>query len=441
MRAFICLFLTILLPAIIPNDDDTANNQNEIILKPAAGDVLMTEIIQNAVDKCAEKGGGTVRLTSGTYRSGTIELKSNLTIKLDKEVILKGSDKYSDYKNDAFFFGKDLSGVTIEGDGIIDGVDCYNPKGEEGFRGPHCIKLINCRNIKLEGFTIKNSANWAINCRQCSRGIVANVTIRGGHDGLHTRFCDSFKVTGCDFRTGDDAFAGNDNRDFDISACFVNTSCNGFRLGCLNLTVTHCRLWGPGETPHKIQKRNNMLSAFVHFSPDDENPTMQSGNWTIEDIWVQNVDNFFMYNHENGLWQTGQPFTSVTFDAIRASDLLNAFYIVGDSVQSFNMSLKNSSFSYRKGEVKKNDVFEGAKLKSDEFFYANSFNTISLENVTFEKRDSSVIMKAEYGKEVNLHEVGFIKLSESNPLIFNNISEVMHNSYYIGNYDTLYMIK
>jgi hypothetical protein len=401
---------------------------------------VMTDSIQFAIDKCAASGGGVVRLIEGTFICGGIQLKSKVTLHLSKGVILQGSDKYSDYKNDAFIFGKDLTGVTIEGEGIIDGVDCYNPKGEEGFRGPHCIKLINCSDIKLEGITIINSANWAINCRYCSGGIVTNVTIRGGHDGLHTRFCDNFKVKGCDFRTGDDAFAGNDNRNFDISACFVNTSCNGFRLGCMNLTVSHCRIWGPGESVHKIQNRNNMLSAFVHFSPKDENPVLQSGNWTIEDIWVQNVDNFFIYNFENGLWQTGQPFTSVTFDGIRAYDILNAFYIRGDSAQNFNMNLKNSSFAYRRGEVKKNDVFEGVKLKSGEFFYANSFNSISLENVTFEKGDYSALLKAENGKELSLYNVGFIWLSVDKPFIFNRITDIKKNIYYNSNYDPLFEI-
>jgi hypothetical protein len=416
-----------LLTAIIPYDQNTVIDQIVIILSPSAGDSLMTDVIQKAVDQCAAKGGGTVRLTSGTYRSGTIELKSKVKIKFDKEVFLYGSHKYSDYANDAFFYGKDLSGVTIEGSGIIDGVDCFNPDGEEGFRGPHCIKLINCREIKLEDFTIKNSANWAINCRYCSFGIITNVTIRGGHDGLHTRFCDNFTVKGCDFRTGDDTFAGNDNRNFEISHCLVNTSCNGFRLGCMNLTVKHCTLWGPGESMHKIQKRNNMLAAFVHFSPKDEHPQLQSGNWTIEDITVKDIDNFFMYNYDNGLWQTGQPFTSVTFNDIRASGILDAFYIQGDSVQNFNMKLKNSTFSYRNGEVKNNNVFEGVKLKSGEFFFANSFNSISLENVTLEKRDSSVLLKAENGKKISLDNVGFICLSASNPFILNSITEVKNN--------------
>jgi polygalacturonase len=219
----------------------------EVVLKPD-GKELVTDSIQAAIYKCDREGGGVVHFTEGIYLSGTLQLKNNIVLQLDKGVVLRGSNKYENYKNDAFIYGKDLSDFSIQGKGIIDGVDCYNPKGEEGFRGPHCIRLINCRNFALTGFTITNSANWAINCRYCSHATIDIISIRGGHDGLHTRFCDNFRVNGCDFRTGDDAFAGNDNRDFVVTNCNVNTSCNGFRIGCLNLKVNHCRLWGPEFT-------------------------------------------------------------------------------------------------------------------------------------------------------------------------------------------------
>jgi hypothetical protein len=267
---------------------------------------------------------------AGKFLSGSLRLKSNVRLQLHKGAVLQGSDKYSDYENDAFIYGKDLTNIAIEGAGIIDGVDCYNPKGEEGFRGPHCIRLINCKNIILTGLTIKNSANWAINCRYSSFGTVKNVTILGGHDGLHTRFCSNFTVTGCDFRTGDDAFAGNDNLNFVITDCKINTSCNGFRMGCVDLTVKRCKFWGPGEYIHKIQKRSNMLAAFVHFSPKDERSVLKSGNWLIRDISIENVDHVYNYNFEKGLWQTGQPVTEVRFEHVKATGILSSFNIIGD---------------------------------------------------------------------------------------------------------------
>jgi hypothetical protein len=392
----------------------------EVVLKPE-GSSLMTEIIQKAIDSCEKSGGGIVRFLKGTYYSGTILLKSNVTLQLDKGVLIKGSDKYPDYRNDAFLYGRDLTGISIIGEGIIDGVDCYNPKGEEGFRGPHCIRLINCKRIKLEGFTIKNSANWAVNCRHCSEGNVINVTILGGHDGLHTRFCDHFTVTGCDFRTGDDAFAGNDNKDFLITSCSINTSCNGFRMGCLNLTVQKCRLWGPGEYMHKIQKRNNMLSAFVHFSPKDENPVLQSGNWIIKEVTVENVDQFYMYNFRNGLWQTGQPVSSVNFENVKASGLLGAFYIEGDTGRLFKLRILNSSFAVRENTQIRSEKFEGAKLQSSEFFHAEKFDRISLERVTFIKHEESPLISFESGNEIIIKRLTCKTGSDSPPYTYSNI--------------------
>jgi hypothetical protein len=320
------LLVAALIPFISLSMQYISPNKTQILIKQGQSG-LMTRTIQKAIDSCAATGGGEVLFSPGTYLTGGIHLKSNVTLNLEKGAILVGSDKYADYENDAFVFGKDLSDIAIKGEGIIDGVDCYNPGGEEGFRGPHCIRLINCKSIVLSGFTIKNSANWAINCRYCSFAKVETVSIRGGHDGLHTSFCSNFTVTGCDFRTGDVSFAGNDNRNFIVTDCMINTSCNGFRMGCLNLTVKHCKFWGPGEYVHKIQKRNNMLTAFVHFSPSDENPKLQSGNWLIKDVIIENVDHFYMYNYENGLWQTGQPVTGVRFEGVTATGILSAFYI------------------------------------------------------------------------------------------------------------------
>jgi hypothetical protein len=395
----------------------------EIVLMPL-GTELMTAKINEAITKCSAERGGTVRLSPGTYYTGTVQLKSNITLVIEKGAIIRGSDKYSDYSQDAFFFGKGLNAISIKGEGIIDGVDCFNPRGEEGFRGPHCIRLINCKDIRLEGFTIKNSANWAINCRYCSFGNVTNVTILGGHDGLHTRFCDNFTVKGCNFRTGDDAFAGNDNQDFFISDCQINTSCNGFRMGCLNLTVQGCRLWGPGEYMHKIQKRNNMLTAFVHFSPKDEKPKLQSGNWIIKDVTVENVDHFYMYNYNNGLWQTGQPATSVSFEKIRAKGILNAFYISGDTGRLFNMILKDCEFSFRDGSEYGGESFEGAKLSSADFFCAKNFNQISLINVSLRKQNSPILLSCESGNRIALKKVKFYSGSSLTPYKFEKIRTI-----------------
>jgi len=406
-------------------------NKIKVVLLPGQNE-LMTQEIQSAIDSCAKAGGGTVVFSTGTYISGTIQLKSYVSLQFEKGAILQGSDKYNDYENDAFIYGNELTDIAIYGEGIIDGVNCVNYNGEEGFRGPHCIRLIKCNNITFKDFTIINSANWAINCRYCSNGSVEKVSIRGGHDGLHTRFCNNFNISGCDFRTGDDAIAGNDNRDFIINECKINTSCNGFRIGCFNLTVKNCKLWGPGESVHKIQKRNNMLAAFVYFSPKDENPTLVSGNWLIENVTVDNVDHFFVYNFKDGLWQTGQPLTDVKFDKITATGIFAAFNISGDQDKKFKMKVENSSFGFREGAQYKGDLFEDSKLLSPDFFNALNFDKIELKNITLSKKTTSPILNCLSGNKLKLEQVRFVTDNNTVPIKIENLKKLQKNRIFIN---------
>ncbi len=407
------------------------SGKTEIILSPDNSGI-MTNKIQSGIDSCAKLGGGTVVFSPGTYISGTIQLKCHVTLQFEKGAILQGSEDYSNYHDDAFIYGDQLSDISICGEGIIDGVDCYNPNGEEGFRGPHCIRLINCKNISFKDFMIKNSANWAFNLRNCSFGKVEKVSIRGGHDGLHTRFCSNFKVNDCDFRTGDDAFAGNDNRDFIVTNCKINTSCNGFRIGCYNLTVRHCQLWGPGESIHKIQKRNNMLAAFVHFSPKDDHAELVSGNWLIEDVTIDQVDHIYVYNYLEGLWQMGQPVSNLVFKNVKAKGVLGAFNIIGDQELKFNMKIEDSSFEFREGTHYEGDMFEGVKLLSPAFFNAMNFDKIELINVTFNKKTNLPVINCKSGNLLKLEQVSFITGNSSFPYTIDKVNKLQEDRVFIN---------
>ena len=56
-----------------------------------------THAIQSAIDACAAKGGGTVRLASGTFLTGPIVLKSHITLEVDAGATLLGSQDKADY--------------------------------------------------------------------------------------------------------------------------------------------------------------------------------------------------------------------------------------------------------------------------------------------------------------------------------------------------------
>lgn len=402
--------LAIALISLIPCGCSPGNSASPSIEVKSLRNTLMTDLIQNAIDSLAGLGVGVVVFSADTFLTGGLVMRSGITLKLQAGTVLQGSENYLDYGSgkwrEGLIVGDSLENISIIGAGIIDGVNCKNPKGEEGFRGPHAIRLTNCRNIRLENFSIIRSGNWAINCRHVVGGFVKNVKISGGHDGLHTRFCSDFIVEDCDFRTGDDCFAGNDNTNFVIKNCKINTSCNGFRIGVDNLEIRDCVIWGPGEYAHLSQNRNNMLSAFVHFSPKDENPKRSSGNWKISNLTVNEVDVFFDYNFKDGLWQTGQPLTSVSMNNVEATNLKKSFLIRGDSLKQFSLSVSNSSFTQRDGSAIESEyVFEGAKNISPAFFNVSNFDSLSITNTKFETKTGGATAFLSKGKFALLKQI------------------------------------
>ena len=64
----------------------------------AKGDGLTNDApaINKAIEACNANGGGTVFLPSGMYASGSIHLKSNVTIALDKGAVLKAMSGIKD---------------------------------------------------------------------------------------------------------------------------------------------------------------------------------------------------------------------------------------------------------------------------------------------------------------------------------------------------------
>src|SRR4051812_21770882 len=60
---------------------------------------LNTNAIQQAIDDCHKSGGGKVYFPAGTFLSGTIVIKDNVTLYFKKDAVLLGSTNIQDYKN------------------------------------------------------------------------------------------------------------------------------------------------------------------------------------------------------------------------------------------------------------------------------------------------------------------------------------------------------
>src|SRR5208337_1395619 len=94
------------------------------------GMALDTVAINAAIESCHSSGGGTVVVESGTFRSGTIRLLDNITLKLEPGATILGSEDLADYaqlahpsedRDSALILAENVKNIAIVGQGTIDG--------------------------------------------------------------------------------------------------------------------------------------------------------------------------------------------------------------------------------------------------------------------------------------------------------------------------------
>ncbi|MDD3078741.1 MAG: glycoside hydrolase family 28 protein [Paludibacter sp.] len=198
------------------------------------GVTLNTEKIQKAIDNCPE--GSSVYIPEGVFLSGALFLKSNMTLYIEKNGVLKGSIFANDYKPIVYnrFEGWEtktyaslinagkmdkngectVSNVIIRGEGKIIGGgmalsgDMIASKGMRG-RG-RLICLMNCSNVFIQGLTIEDSPCWTIHYIYSKNiileGLTINSIVRNG-DGIDPDSSTDSYILNCIFNTNDDCIA------------------------------------------------------------------------------------------------------------------------------------------------------------------------------------------------------------------------------------------
>jgi polygalacturonase len=141
----------------------------------AKGDGLTkdTTAIQKAIDDCSQVGGGTVRLAGARiFLSAPLELKSNITLDIDKGVTLAASSAHDDFPETTVFretgrrallTADHAENITIRGGGTIDGRgESWWSNRAPGYTRPRLIVFSNSKHILMEDVTVENSPSWQI---------------------------------------------------------------------------------------------------------------------------------------------------------------------------------------------------------------------------------------------------------------------------------------
>ncbi len=232
----------------------------------AAGDGTTEDssALQTAILSCP--AGGVVFLPAGTFRSKPLFLKSGVTVYVSEAATLLGEtdrNRYpvlpaSDETGEPLgswegepqpIFASLITGIGVEnaaviGPGTIDGNaengDWWqHPREAVGgaFR-PRGIFLTHCRNIVLQGFTLRNSPSWNLHPFR-SEGIdVLSLRIESpkdspNTDGCDPESCDGVRILGVDISVGDDCIALKSGR--------YGPGCPNL-VPCQNVTIRNCRM-------------------------------------------------------------------------------------------------------------------------------------------------------------------------------------------------------
>jgi len=235
------------------------------------GAVDDTAAIQKAVDTCAAGGGGRVLLPAGrTYLAGAITLRSGVDFHVTRGAILKGSTNWRDYgREGALLFAKDAVGLSISGDGILDGNDralwqrladeeaggdvtkadwwpqafCgdwwpfWRKPGEArpGGGRPRMVILIGCKQVRIDGLTFRNAPSWTIHPIGCEDLVIQSISILNAwdvanNDGIDVDHCRNVRIANCHLECADDCIVLKNTPNF--AACGP----------CEHVTVTGCTL-------------------------------------------------------------------------------------------------------------------------------------------------------------------------------------------------------
>lgn len=284
------------------------------------GTTLNTGAIQAAIDACAQSGGGTVSIPAGVFRSGTIELKSHIVLRLEPGSVLRGSDNLSDYRHNGFnhnemivttslIYAIDRTDIRITGGGLIDLNDKPFIKWNEprpalpaaeaaqlserqlkecvvqpAKRPSQPIFFQNCQGLRLDDITVRNAPCWTISINS-SRDIridhlvIDNNPVVPNNDGIHFCASQDIVVSDCIIRAGDD--------------CLAFTGITNWEGICERITVTNCTLSAKSagvRLGHLASKVRNATFSNLVISDSNRGFAIQAGDggW-VENILVTNV--------------------------------------------------------------------------------------------------------------------------------------------------------
>jgi hypothetical protein len=245
----------------------------------ADGKTLNTIAIQKAIDAAFKNKGGCVVFPKGEFLSGSIQMKTNVSLRLDEGAVLLGSINPGDYikmefpgrpdspkKDDnsqmALVLAHKATNIKLYGKGKIDGqglqlalhIDSLHHAGivvdpnytirrnrpNETMR-PKLFRFSQCDAVVIEGLQLTAASCWGLSFELCSNLSLDGLKVVNrsywNNDGIDITDCKNVKVTNCDLDTADDGiclksyYPGYANDRIYIANCTIKSSASAIKFG------------------------------------------------------------------------------------------------------------------------------------------------------------------------------------------------------------------
>jgi polygalacturonase len=300
--------------------------------------------IRAAIEACRSKGGGRVVVEGGVFLTGPIHLASRVNLHVAKGATLLFKRDPNAYlpavftryegtelmNYSPFIYALDATDIAITGEGTLDGNadaqhwwlwkggnnrapgdpdmrparDRLLKMAEDGvpvaqrlfgagdFLRPQFVQAYRCKNVLIEGVTIRNSPMWEIHPVLCTNVTVRNVNIDShgpNNDGCDPESCRDVLIEHCVFNTGDDCIAIKSGRNADGRRLNVPSE---------NIIVRDCEMRDghggvtvgseiSGGVRYVFAERCTMDSPVLERAMRLKNNAMRGG--TLEHIYMRDV--------------------------------------------------------------------------------------------------------------------------------------------------------
>ena len=284
--------------------------------------------IDKAIDEAAAYGGGTVYFPAGNYLSGTIHLKSKITLYIDQGATLiaagTGYDPpepnpyaqcqdfgHSHWMN-SLIYGEGLHDISIMGPGLIWGRGLTRSSNVPLGGGNKTIALKLCRNVTIRDVSVLHGGHFAILATGVDNLTIDNMKVDTDRDGFDIDCCKNVRVSNCTV-----------NSPFDDGICLKSSFGLGYARDTENVTITNCQVSGYdlGTLLDGTFKR-----TYRHFSDSTTTGRIKMGtesNGGFKNVTISNC----VFDYSRGLaleTVDGGLLEDVTITNITMRDIVNA---------------------------------------------------------------------------------------------------------------------